>query len=53
MDREAGFFELFDAQRRIATVDVLVRAKHDRRLGQGLPKLFDALRNPRRRPCGD
>ena len=45
MDREADFFELFDAQRRIATVDVLVRAKHDRRLGQGLPKLFDALRN--------
>ena len=45
MDREADFFELFDAQRRIATVDVLVRAKHNRRLGQGLPKLFDALRN--------
>ena len=45
MDREADFFELFDAQRHIATVDVLVRAKHDRRLGQGLPKLFDALRN--------
>ena len=45
MDREADFFELFDAQRRIGRVDVLVRAKHDRRLGQGLPKLFDALRN--------
>ena len=45
MDREADFFELFDAQRRLARVDILVRAKHDRRLGQGLPKLFDALRN--------
>ena len=45
MDREADFFELFDAQRRIARVEVLVRAKHNRRLGQGLPKLFDALRN--------
>ena len=45
MDREADFFELFDAQRRLATVDVLVRAKHDRRLGQGLPKLFATLRN--------
>ena len=45
MDREADFFELFDAQRRIGRVDVLVRAKHDRRLGQGLPKLFATLRN--------
>ena len=45
MDREADFFELFDAQRRTRRVDVLVRAKHNRRLGQGLPKRFDALRN--------
>ena len=45
MDREADFFELFDAQRRIGRVDVLVRAKHDRRLGAGLPKLFATLRN--------
>ena len=45
MDREADFFELFDAQRRTRRVDVLVRAKHNRRLGQGLPKLFDTLRN--------
>ena len=44
MDREADFFELFDAPRRIGRVDVLVRAKHNRRLDQGLPKLFDALR---------
>ena len=45
MDREADFFELFDAQRRLARVEVLVRAKHDRRLGRGLPKLFATLRN--------
>ena len=45
MDREADFFELFDAQRRLGTVDVLVRAKHNRRLGRGLPKLFATLRN--------
>ena len=45
MDREADFFELFDAQRRTGRVDVLVRAKHDRRLGEGLPKLFETLRN--------
>ena len=45
MDREADFFELFDAQRRIARVDILVRAKHNRRLGEGVEKLFDALRN--------
>ena len=45
MDREADFFELFDAQRRIGRVDVLVRAKHDRRLGEGVSKRFAALRN--------
>ena len=45
MDREADFFELFDAQRRIGRVDVLVRAKHDRRLGEGVEKLFATLRN--------
>ena len=45
MDREADFFELFDTQRRIGRVEVLVRARHDRRLGEGLPKLFAALRN--------
>ena len=45
MDREADFFELFDAQRRIGRVDILVRAKHNRRLGEGVEKLFDAQRN--------
>ena len=45
MDREADFSELFDAQRRIGRVDVLVRAKHDRRLGADVERLFATLRN--------
>ena len=45
MDREADCFEVFDAQRRNARVDVLVRAKHDRRLGQDGAKRFATLRN--------
>ena len=45
MDREADCFELFDTQRRRGGVDVLVRAKHDRRLGEGVSKLFATLRN--------
>ena len=45
MDREANFFELFDEQRREGRVDVLVRAKHDRRLDDGISKLFATLRN--------
>ena len=46
MDREADFFELFDEQRQMGGgVDVLVRAKHDRRLGAGVSKLFATLRN--------
>ena len=46
MDREADFFELFDEQRRVGgAVEVLVRAKHDRRLGEGASKLFATLRN--------
>ena len=44
-DREADVFELFDAQRRSARVDLLVRAKHDRVLGKGKPKLFATLRS--------
>ncbi len=43
-DREADVFELFDAQRRSPRVDLLVRAKHDRVLGKGKPKLFATLR---------
>ena len=44
MDREADFFELFDEQRRLDRVEVLVRAKHDRCLAKGAPKLFETLR---------
>ena len=39
-DREADCFELFDAQRRHPRVELLVRARHDRALGGGRPKLF-------------
>ncbi len=43
MDREADLFELFDEQRLKCRVDLLVRAKHDRRLGEG-QHLFEAIR---------
>ena len=36
-------FELFDAQRRRARVELLVRAKHDRVLAKGKPKLFATM----------
>ena len=42
MDREADFFELFDEQRRHPRVDLLVRAKHDRRT-TGELNLFDTV----------
>jgi hypothetical protein len=42
MDREADFFELFDEQRRTPGVDLLVRARHNRGLIDGM-KLFDAV----------
>ena len=42
-DREADCFELFDAQRRSPRVDLLVRARHDRVLGAGQPKLFATM----------
>ncbi len=44
MDREADFFRLFAGRGRLGDVDILVRAKSSRRLGDGLPKLFDDLR---------
>ena len=46
MDCEADIFELFDACRRLGTVDLLVRAKHNRRVGPGkkTTNLFDGLR---------
>ena len=40
-DREGDLFELFVEQRRLGTVDLLVRAKHNRSLGRKTPKLFD------------
>jgi len=43
-DREADFFELFDAQRNNPGVDVLIRAQHDRNLKEAPFKLFAAVR---------
>ena len=42
-DREADMFELFDVQRRRPRIELLVRAKHDRVLGRGKPKLFATM----------
>ena len=42
-DREADFFELFDEQRRNTRVELLVRAKHDRRI-DSKTKLFSGVR---------
>ena len=44
MDREADVFALFAEQRRLGTVDLLVRAKHNRSLGKDVPKLFETMR---------
>jgi hypothetical protein len=45
MDREADFFELFDEQRQRRSVDLLVRAKHDRATHDELElNLFDSVR---------
>ena len=44
MDREADCFAVFDEQRRLNRVEVLVRAHHDRCLAKGAPKLFAAMR---------
>jgi hypothetical protein len=43
MDREADFFELFDEQRQDGRVDLLVRAKHDRQLGDD-QRFFETVR---------
>jgi hypothetical protein len=43
-DREADFFELFDEQRQNPSVELLVRAKHDRTLAEEPFKLFEAVR---------
>ena len=43
MDREADFFELFDEQRKKPRVELLVRAKHNRKTDAALT-LFEAVR---------
>ena len=45
MDREADCFAVFDQQRRLTNIDVLVRAKHNRVLGKDRPKLFETVRD--------
>lgn len=44
MDREADFFELFDAHRQNPCIDLLVRAKCSRKTTQG-QRLFEQMRN--------
>ena len=43
-DREADFFEFFDEQRKKPSVDILIRAKHNRNIKQEPFKLFAAVR---------
>ncbi len=43
-DREADFFEFFDEQRKTKSVDLLVRASHNRNIKQEPFKLFAAVR---------
>ena len=42
-DREADFFEMLDEQRRDGSVELLIRAKHDRNIGEEPFKLLDAV----------
>ena len=44
MDREADFFELFDEQRNKPRVELLVRAKHNRKTHGDDLRLFEAVR---------
>ncbi len=44
LDREGDAEELFAEQRRLAGVELLVWAKHNRALGAGRPKLFERIR---------
>ncbi len=44
MDREGDVAALFAEQRRLAGVELLVRAKHNRSLGAGQPQLFEWMR---------
>jgi len=43
-DREADFFEMFDEQRRDRSVELLVRAKHNRNIAEDPFKLWEAVR---------
>lgn len=43
-DREADFFEMFDEQRQNPRVELLVRAKYDRKLNEEPFKLFETAR---------
>ena len=45
MDREGDVAAVFAEQRRLAGVDLLVRAQHSRSLGPGRPKLLGQLRS--------
>ena len=44
LDREGDVQALFAEQRRLAGVELLVRAKHNRSLGPDRPKLFEQMR---------
>lgn len=44
-DREADIFELFDEQRQNPSVDLLVRAKHNRKTAGEAGFLFDSIKN--------
>jgi hypothetical protein len=43
-DREADFYEMFDEHRKEPRVELLIRAKHDRKISAGASKLFAAVR---------
>ncbi len=43
-DREADFYEMFDEQRREGSVELLIRAKHDRNIEEDPFKLREAVR---------
>ncbi len=43
-DREADFFEMFEEQRREGSVELLARAKHDRKTEEDPLKLWEAVR---------
>ena len=44
MDREADVYAVCAEQKRLGTVDLLVRAKHNRWLGKQVAKLFELVR---------